>query len=157
MHIFYFHKYNRLRTYVGQQMNKKKRMVAYRKGNTEQFSENDMAAAADMVRKGYVLQGKNGLTVNVPVFTQEQYHMLKEILSDGAVEIAKEGELLIDTVQEILKNHCPLHLKKYTKDMAYLRVLKDAISTPVARLLEQKYLLPYRGDTILPTTYVVLK
>ncbi len=127
------------------------------KGNTEQFSENDMAAAADMVRKGYVLQGKNGLTVNVPVFTQEQYHMLKEILSDRAVEIAKEGELLIDTVQEILKNHCPLHLKKYTKDMAYLRVLKDAISTPVARLLEQKYLLPYRGDTILPTTYVVLK
>ena len=37
MHIFYFHKYNRLRTYVGQQMNKKKRMVAYRKGNTEQL------------------------------------------------------------------------------------------------------------------------
>ena len=37
MHIFYFHKYNRLITYVGQQMNKKKRMVAYRKGNTEQL------------------------------------------------------------------------------------------------------------------------
>ena len=37
MHIFYFHKYNRLRTYVGQQMNKKKRMVAYRKGNTEKL------------------------------------------------------------------------------------------------------------------------
>ena len=42
------------------------------KGNTEQFSENDKALAADMVRKGYIISNEKGLFVNAPIFTKEQ-------------------------------------------------------------------------------------
>ena len=127
------------------------------KGNTEHFSDNDKAAAADMVRKGYVISNDDGLFVNVPVFTTEQYDALKGIFADTASQIADEAEKLMDTVTTILKNHVPVHLKKSAKDMAYLRLFEDAISAPVAILHDRKYLLPYNGNGILPTTYAILK
>ena len=68
-----------------------------------------------------------------------------------------EAENLMETVTKIMKNHMPVHLKKMAKDMAFLRLFEDAISAPVANLCEQKYLLPYSGDSLLPTTYIILK
>ena len=127
------------------------------KGNTEHFSENDKAAAAEMVRKGYIISNEKGMFVNAPVFTRDQHQILKDIFADTAVRIADEAENLVDTVTKILKNHIPVHLKKQAKEMAYLRLFEDAISAPVAYLFHRKYLLPYNGDGILPTTYVVLK
>lgn len=126
------------------------------KGNTAHFSANDLAVAADMVRKGYVISGEKGLFVNAPVFTKKQHQMLKELFSETAEKIADEAEALMGTVVEILKNHVPTHLKRLTKDMAYLRLFEDAISAPVSILCDRKFLLPYHGEGILPTTYVIL-
>lgn len=127
------------------------------KGNTELFSDNDKALAADMVRKGYVISNDEGLFVNAPVFTKEQHDALKNIFADTAAQIADEAEKSMETVTKILKDHIPVHLKKLAKDMAYLRLFEDAISAPVAILYDRKYLLPYNGNGILPTTYVILK
>ena len=126
------------------------------KGDTGHFSDNDKALAADMVRKGYVISNDKGLFVNTPVFTKEQHKALKDIFEKDAVKIADEAEKLMETVAGIIKNHVPVHLKKLAKDMAYLRLFEDAISAPVAILYDRKYLLPYNGDGVLPTTYVVL-
>ena len=63
----------------------------------------------------------------------------------------------METVTEILKNHVPVYLKKLTKDMAYFRLHEDAISAPISILYNRKYLLPYEGKGMLPTTYAVLK
>ena len=127
------------------------------KSNTELFSDNDKALAADMVRKGYVISNDEGLFVNAPVFTKEQHDALKNIFADTAAQIADEAEKLMETVTKILKDHIPVHLKKLAKDMAYLRLFEDAISAPAAILYDRKYLLPYNGNGILPTTYVILK
>lgn len=127
------------------------------KGKTEHFSENDKALVADMVRKGYVISNDEGLFVNAPVLTKEQYEILKNIFADTAAKIADEAEKMMDTVTKILKNHIPVHLKKLAKDMAYLRLFEDAISAPAAILYDRKYLLPYNGNGFLPTTYVILK
>lgn len=127
------------------------------KGKTEHFSDNDKALAADMVRKGYVISTNEGLFVNAPVFTKEQHHELEKIFADTAVQIADEAEKLMETVTKILKNHVPVHLKKLAKDMAYLRLFEDAISAPAEILYERKYLMPYNGSGILPTTYIILK
>lgn len=127
------------------------------KRNTAHFSENDLAAAADMVRKGYVISREDGLFVNAPVLTEEQLQMVKEMFSETAERIAGEAETLMGTVTEILKNHVPSHLKRLTGDMAYIRLFEDAISAPVSILCDRKFLLPYHGEGVLPTTYVVLK
>ena len=83
--------------------------------------------------------------------------MRRHIFAETAVKIADEAETLMETVTKILKNHVPVHLKKLAKDMAYLRLFEDAISAPVSILYDRKYLLPYNGDGILPTTSVILK
>ncbi len=127
------------------------------KRNTAHFSKNDLAVAADMVRKGYVISKEKGLFVNAPVLTTEQLQMLKEIFSETAEKIADETETLLGTVTEILKNHVPAHLKRFTRDMAYLRLFEDAIAAPVSVLCDRKFLLPYHGEGVLPTTYVILK
>lgn len=146
VHFYYFDKQNVTNVFLD---------IA--KGCTEHFSENDKAAIADMVRKGYVISNETGLSVNAPVFTNGQYQSLKEIFADTAVEIADEAETLMDTVTKILKNHIPVHLKKMAKDMVYLRLFEDAVSAPIANLYERRYLLPYSGNGFLPTTYVTLK
>ena len=127
------------------------------KCNTGHFSENDKVIAADMVRKGYVTSNDKGIFVNVPVFTAEQYKALKDIFAETAVKIADEAEALMEAVTKILNNHVPVHLKKLTKDMAYLRLFEDAISAPVSILYDRKYLLPHNGAGFLPTTYIILK
>lgn len=127
------------------------------KNNTEHFSDNDKAVAADMVRKGYVVSDDGGLFVNAPVLTKEQHNALKSFFAETSAKIADEAETLMETVTKILKNHIPVHLKKVAKDMAYFRLFEDAISAPVSILYERKYLLPYNGDGMLPTTYVILK
>ncbi len=127
------------------------------KGNTEHFSENDKATVADMIRMGYVVSDEKGIFVNTPVFTREQYEKLKSIFAETTEKIADEAETLMETVTKILKEHIPLHLKKFAKDMAYLRLFEDAISAPIAILYDRKYILPYNNDGMLPTTYVILK
>lgn len=127
------------------------------RGNTEHFSENDKALAADMIREGYVVSNDQGLFVNAPVLTRAQYNTLKNIFAETTAHIADEAEILMELVTKILKNHIPVHLKKLAKDMAYVRLFEDAISAPVAILYERNYLLPYHGNGVLPTTYVILK
>ena len=127
------------------------------RGNGENLSENDKAVAAELIKKGYVIKDKDGLKVNAPVLTSEQAKKVMGILKGVIAEIGEEADNLTDIVAGILKNHIPTHLKKTAKDMAYLRLFDDAVAAPVARLVENKFLLPCSGNSILPTTYVVLK
>lgn len=126
------------------------------RGKAGHLSENDIAAAAELVRKGYVIRTESGLRVNAPVFTKEQHQALKQLFAHACEQISNEAGTLLDTVAQILKNHVPVHLKGLAKDMAYLRLFEDAISAPVSILVERRYLLPCCGGDILPTTYVVL-
>ena len=127
------------------------------KGKALNFSINDKLRAADMTKMGYVHMEKEEFMVNAPVFTQIQFDLLVKILQKPIDRIVSEAQKMMSSVTNILKNHIPVHLKKYAKGMAYLTVLEYAISAPVEHLFEQKFLIPYHGNGMLPTTYVVLK
>lgn len=114
-------------------------------------------AIVDILQNKIILSKENGLFVNTPVLTQEQHRLLRELFSESAATIASEAEALMETVTEILKNHVPSHLKRLAKDMAYLRLFEDAITAPITILFDQKFLLPYHGGDVLPTTYIILK
>ena len=126
-------------------------------GNTAHFSENDRVVVAELVQRGYAVSDENGSRANMPVFTSEEYQSLKELLAEDTERIADEAESLMDEVTSVLKEHIPIQLKKMARDLAYLRLFEDAISAPAALLFDRKYLLPYHGDGLLPTTYVILK
>ncbi|MBQ3222880.1 MAG: RNA polymerase sigma factor [Clostridia bacterium] len=125
-------------------------------GRTAGMSENDLALAGDMIRRGYITSHEGRLSVNAPVFTAAQHGAIKALMHDTAVQIADEAEQMMASVSRILTNHMPAHLKKTATAMAYLRLFEDAIAGPTALLHSRKFLLPYAGEGILPTTYVIL-
>ncbi len=127
------------------------------KGKVQSFSQNDKALAADMVRMGYVVNEEDLLTVNAPIFTEMQFGQLSQIFSFTAEKLADAAEVLLATVTKIIKNHIPVPLKPFAKDVAYLHLFQDVISAPISILYENNFLLPYARNDLLPTTYVVLK
>ncbi len=131
--------------------------LALASGDSGPFSENDQAVIADMIRKGYVRVADDGLRVNVPVLIQSQYRALSSLFSEAAEQIAKEAEMLMETVAAVLKNHVPVHLKKMARPMAYFRLFEDAISAPVKLLYDRQFLNHFTGEGMLPTTYVILR
>ncbi|MBQ6932387.1 MAG: RNA polymerase sigma factor [Clostridia bacterium] len=126
------------------------------KGKTDFENEFDKVAVAELVKKGYVLNDNGKLTVNVPVFTKEEFERFESRL-DGAVEaVEKNAEKIMNEAERIIKNYIPVRLKKQAYTMAYFRVFEEAISLPVGTLAENKILYPYNGSGLLPTTYIVL-
>ncbi len=126
------------------------------KGNTDNFNQNDMTVIAEIIKKGYVISDANGLRVNLPVFTKEQFESFNKILEPTVQKLADDSIILIDTIAKILKNHIPVHLKGIANDMAYFRLFEDAVAATVAELTERRFLLPCSADTIHPTNYIVL-
>ena len=127
------------------------------RGKVWQFSENDRLILAELIRRGYVIDKEKGYAVNVPVITWEQFQKMKAIFAETACEIADTAEQMLKTVTELLKNHIPIHLKKTAGALAYFRLFEDAISAPVEILYNRRLLMPYHGEGMLPTTYVVLR
>ncbi len=126
------------------------------KGNTSHFSENDNSIVADMIRKDYVLADDGNYTVNVPVFEIEEYETVKKLFSSTAEEIALHAQSLLNTVKKIILDHVPVHVKKHARGIAFLRLFEDVVSAPVSILCNEKYLLPYKREGMLPTTHIVL-
>ena len=107
-----------------------------------------------MVQSGKAIDDVDGCVA----FCEHEIELLKnKSESKKPTKTQAEAEKLMETVTKILKDHIPVHLKKLAKDMAYLRLFEDAISAPAAILYDRKFLLPYNGNGILPTPYVILK
>ncbi len=119
-------------------------------------SENDREIIAELIRRGIVRADGDGFAVNTPVFTAAQFEEFEQIL-DGAVKaVTDEAEDMMKTIETILLNHTPKHLKHVCQSLAYLRLLDDVISGSVEKLFDRKLLLPYQGTDLLPTTVLVL-
>lgn len=126
------------------------------RGSAVALSENDAAIAAELVRKGYVLQKNGLLTVNCPVFTAGQFQALLSIIDEAAQDIAAMALTIRDKEAALLAEHVPEHLKSAAQDMAYFRLFEDAISLPMARLYAEHVLTDAKHADLLPTTYIVL-
>jgi len=121
------------------------------------MSENDRAIAAELLRKGYLRRDADRLRVNAPVFTRAQHQQLLTLLAEDAQAIAAMAQAVMDSVAIILQEHLPAHLRQLHQGMAYLRLFEDAISAPMALLLQDGFLRPAVPGELLPTTYVILE
>ncbi len=127
------------------------------KGKTEFDNEFENVAIAELVKKGYVLNDNGKLTVNVPVFTKEEFEQFMSQFSSAVELIEQNANAIMSEAAKIIKNYIPVHLKSQAYQMAYFRIFEDAISMPVGTLAENKILFPYNCNGVLPTTYIVLK
>lgn len=126
------------------------------KGKTDFQNEFDNVIVAELVQKGYVLNIKGKLQVNVPVFTKDKFDNFIGSFSDVVDIVEKAAMQIMTKATKIIKNYIPIHLKNMAENMAFFRIFEDAISMPVGQLVENKILFPYNGNGVLPTTYVIL-
>lgn len=131
--------------------------LAIARGEDGMLPENDAAAAAEMVRRGFVRREAGRLRVCCPVFTGAQYGALIDRIDDTANEIAQIAWKLHGKITEVLQEHTPKHLKDDTAAIAYFHLFDEGISGPVARLHAEHFLPDGKAVDCLPTTYVILK
>ena len=126
------------------------------RGKTDFTNEFDKVVVAELVKKGYVLNNDEKLTVNVPVFTKSEFENFMKPLKE-TVDIVEENAMkIMNDAAKIIRNYIPVHLKSLAEQMAYFRIFEDAVSMTVGKLAENKVLFPYNGTGVLPTTYVLL-
>lgn len=77
------------------------------------------------------------------------------LLAEDAEAIAAMAKDVMEAVSAILQEHLPVHLRHLHQGMAYLRLFEDAISVPMALLLQDGFLRPAVSGELLPTTYVI--
>ncbi len=120
------------------------------------FSENDKEILAELIRRGYVRHDGSRFAVNMPVFTAAQFQAITAILEGASSVVTEEAVKMMDVIEEILKDHAPPHLQTLCRPLAFVRLLDDAISASVQRLCDRKFLLPYAGTDLFPTTFILL-
>ena len=127
------------------------------RGETMTFSEYDLEAIAEMIKKGYVAKENGAYRATVPVYTAEQY---KEII--GIVDEFVTTELLTiiremdKTAAKILSSHTPKHLQDQVKGIASMDKFINAVCIPATILIDKQVLRTAWHPLEMPTTYVVL-
>ncbi len=128
-----------------------------RKENKD-FSEYDLEAVADMIKKGYVVKTDNSYRATVPIYTSEQFETIKSLA--GAF-VSEELTEIIDEMDKIsariLSSHTPKHLQDQIPGVASTDKFINAVCIPATHLVERKFLSTVWHPLEMPTTYVILK
>ena len=127
------------------------------RGNYEKFSEYDLEAVADMIKKGYVVKEGSGYRATTPVFTQTKYtkaiELTKQFVKSRLDAVIKE----MDTVAEkILSEYTPKHLQSQVKGITLGDRFVNAVCVPTKILVERKILSTDWHPLEMPSTFVVL-
>lgn len=121
------------------------------------FSEYDLEAVAEMIRKGYVIKENNIFRVAMPVFTAEQYSEAFDLARDFVDKNLQNVIASLDSAYErILSEHTPKHLQKQAADIARMDRLVNAADVPINILVERKILNTDWNKLEMPTTFIVI-
>ena len=125
--------------------------------NCRNFSEYDLEAVAEMIRKGYVIKENNIFRVAMPVFTAEQYSEAFDLARDFVDKNLQNVIASLDSAYErILSEHTPKHLQKQAADIARMDRLVNAADVPINILVERKILNTDWNKLEMPTTFIVI-
>ena len=126
-------------------------------GRTDSFSEYDLEALAEMIKKGYVVKENNTFKATVPVYTSAQYNNIckfaKEFINSELIEIIRDMD---NTSAGILSAHTPKHLQNQVAGIAAMDKFLNAVCIPAAILIDRNILNTAWNPLEMPTTYVVL-
>ena len=128
------------------------------RGEHANFSEYDLEAVAEMIKKGYVVKTNDVFRATVPVYSAEQFAKIEDVaeqfVSDKLYEIIREMD---DTTARIMNSHTPKHLQDQVNGIASTDKFRNAVCFPAAILINRAFLSTAWHPLEMPTTYVVLK
>ena len=128
------------------------------RGEKTDFSEYDLEAIAEMIKKGYVIGEKGSYRAAVPVYSSEQYAEIvrktKEFTDNELGGIIRELEA---TTVRILSAHTPKHLSDQIPGIAMNDAFVNTVCIPATILIERQFLSTSWHPFEMPTTYTVLR
>ena len=128
------------------------------RGKKTNFSEYDLEAIAEMIKKGYVVKENEIYRATVPVYSFDQYNavvdMVRAFISNELVSIIQEID---HSAAKILSEHTPKHLQHQVDGIASMDKFLNAVCIPAIILMERQVLTTAWHPLEMPTTYVVLK
>lgn len=126
-------------------------------GRWNNFSEYDLEAVAEMIKKGYVLRTENTYKVTMPIFTQNQYvnavKIAKVFVSEKLKETIKELDRLSAT---ILNEHTPKHLQNQVSGISGMDKFINAVCIPISILVDRNILSTNWNSLEMPTMFIVV-
>lgn len=127
------------------------------RGGNMAFSEYDLEAVAEMIKKGYVVKEKDTYRATVPIYTSSQYDtivsMVKSFIAEEITGIIQE---MYEITARILSAHTPKHLQDQVPGIAEMDKFVNAVCAPAAILIDRQVLTTDWHPLEMPTTYVVL-
>lgn len=121
------------------------------------FSEYDLEAIAEMIKKGYVAKENGAYRATVPIYTAEQYKkiigIVDEFVTTELLTIIREMD---KTAAKILSSHTPKHLQDQVKGIASMDRFVNAVCIPATILIDKQVLRTAWHPLEMPTTYAVL-
>lgn len=128
------------------------------RGEKTNFSEYDLEAIAEMIKKGYVIKENETYRSTVPIYTFDQYNtvvdMVRTFISNELISIIQEID---HSAAKILSEHTPKHLQDQVEGIASTDKFLNAVCIPAIILLDRQFLSTAWHPLEMPTTYVVLK
>lgn len=111
------------------------------RGEKPTFSEYDLEAVAEMIKKGYVMKEGDIYRASVPVYTSDQYQatisMVKDFMNAQLVEIIEKMD---ETAARILRSHTPKHLQDQVAAISSMDKFVNAICIPASILMDRQVL-----------------
>ncbi len=128
------------------------------RGEKITFSEYDLEAVAEMIKKGYVIKENETYRAAVPIYTAEQYGIIVDMVSEFvSTELKSIINELDKTAIRILSEHTPKHLQEQVEGVASMDKFLNAVCIPATILIERQFLSTAWHPLEMPATYVVLK
>ena len=128
------------------------------RGESTNFSEYDLEAIAEMIKKGYVVKENDAYRATIPIYTAEQYKQItdwaKAFVSNEIAEIIQEMD---STAAKTLGAHTPKHLQNQVNGVASADKFVNAVCIPATTLIDRQVLSTAWHPLEMPTTYAVLK
>jgi len=120
------------------------------------FSEYDLEAIAEMIKKGYVIKENEKYRATVPIYTFDQYNavvnMVQTFISKELLPIVQE---LDQSAAKILSAHTPKHLQNQVAGIASMDKFVNAVCIPATILMDRQFLSTAWHPLEMPTTFVV--
>ncbi len=127
------------------------------RGEKTTFSEYDLEAVAEMIKKGYVINENDTYKPSIPIYTSEQYKEIMGMVKNFVVtELAAIIREMDETAARILGSHAPKHLQNQVQGIASMDKFVNAVCIPALILIDRQVLSTAWHPLEMPTTYAVL-
>ncbi len=121
------------------------------------YSEYDLEAVADMIRKGYVIIDGDTYRTTTPLFTVRQYEEAVALARTFvAAELGSDVDELNRLAANIIGEHTPRHLQSLVRGIAQADKFVHAACSPIVVLVDRNILRISWNPLEMPTIFVVL-